>query len=73
MNFLVLTNYAGAGELAQEFRAVAALAEDPNSILSIHMVVYNHPLSPVPGDPGTYTCMQAKHSYTYSKINLKKR
>ena len=31
-----------AGEMAQQLRALAALAEDPGSILSTHMVVPNH-------------------------------
>lgn len=33
----------GAREVAQQWRALAALAEDPSSTPSIHMQVYNHP------------------------------
>lgn len=32
-----------AGEMAQRLGALAALAEDPGSILSTHVGVHNHP------------------------------
>jgi hypothetical protein len=34
--------HEGIGEMAQQLRALAALAEDPVLIPSIHMVVHNH-------------------------------
>jgi hypothetical protein len=33
----------GFREMAQWLRALAALAEDPDSISSIHMVLHSHP------------------------------
>jgi hypothetical protein len=39
---------SGAGEMAQQLRALATLAEDPGSVPSFRMVIYNHlDLSPV--------------------------
>jgi hypothetical protein len=37
--------------MAQEFRALAALSEDPGSVPRIHMRANNSLLTPVPEDP----------------------
>lgn len=33
----------GAGKMTQQLRALVALAEDPGSVLSTHMVAHNYP------------------------------
>jgi hypothetical protein len=35
--------HLGTGKDGQLLRALAALPEDPNSILSTHMITHNHP------------------------------
>ena len=40
---LVVGSGAGAGETAQQWRALVALAEDLGSTASTQMVIYNHP------------------------------
>lgn len=68
--------WIGAGELAQQRRALAAPPEDPDSVLSTHMIPYN-PVTPVSGIqwplPGLpqecvhmvykYSCRQNTHKY----------
>ena len=76
-------NQAGAGEIAQQFRAPTALTEDLGSIPSTHMVAHNllPSKSPVPGYliPSSglyghqgymYTCRQNTHTHKNNKINL---
>lgn len=60
----------GAGEKAQQSRALATLAVDPGSFSCINMVAYSSRMS------GTqavhiYTCKQNTH--TYNKNNSSKR
>lgn len=45
-------NLLGAGKMAHQLRALAALAEDPGWIPSLHMTMaHNLSVTPVPEDP----------------------
>ena len=48
--------------MAQQVRALAALAEDPDLAPSIHMESHNH-LIPAPGDPAPSSGL-CRHSHT---------
>ena len=61
-----------AGETAQRLRILAALAEDPGSVLGTYMVAHNHPqfqIQEIQGLPliSSDHQMQAKLSYTLNK------
>lgn len=58
----------GAGELVQQLKALAALPNDPGSILRTHLqltTVFNYGFRGT--DTLTHTYMQAEHQCTYNK------
>ena len=66
--------YYGAGEVAQDLRALTALPEGLGSLLSTHRAAHNHlslrfslPASQVPSMPMTHICKQNIHAHNFLK------
>lgn len=60
-----------AGEIAQRSRALVAIAEDPGSVPSSHMLAQSS-VTVVPREPiGTYMCtyMRAGRTFIHIKLN----
>lgn len=56
----------GAGEMAQQFRVLIALAEDPGSVPTTLMVDRQLLVTPAPGDPMPLTFMRTALVCSYS-------